>query len=505
MKNLMRGKCVGLVILSGLLLLLGTGKPATADMVSYWNFDEESGTTAYDSAGSNDGTIYGGPQRVDGHEENALDFDGVDDYVNLNNPSSLQPSGAYTISVWVYREGDGTGVFNGIVTTAKKTGTTDRGFNGYSLLYYPGGNVVRLYHDEDGAGDWKYAESNGDLALNTWYYLTAVWDNPTMILYIDGVAQPTTGSANNITYHADTESAIGQYWWNGGEGFFNGIIDEVAIYDYALSASEVWEHYQSGIPSPPGYFETGEALEKNDALYLKSDGKVYKANASGQTKMPAIGLSPKNANAEDLIEPKTVSGKVISGFTFDEEDIGKAVYVATTDGDLVVGPPADAYIQKMGIVKSEDKLLLTIDVVDLVKPSRCRASRPTSNQSIPPATHTKVVYEVEDYDEQNEFDLTNSRFTATKPGYYQVNAKVAYGPTVVGKRYHINIQKNGVGLVSSEFGGAGLLVSPLVSETLYLNANDYIEIFTYHDCDTAQVIYGGTWTALSIHKLSEIK
>ncbi len=367
MRNLFRGKCLGLIILLGLfLLLLGTGTPANADWVSYWNFDEGSGTTAYDSVGTNDGTIYG-PQWVEGHEEKALDFDGSDDYVNLSNPSSLQPSGALTISAWVYREGDGTGVFNGIVTTAKKTGTSDRGQYGYLLLYYPAENIVRFYIDEDGAGDWKYADSNGDLAPDTWHYLTAVWENPTMILYINGEAQDTTGSANKITYQASTESAIGQYWWNGTEGFFNGIIDQVAIYDHALSASEVWEHYQSGIPPLPGYFEAGEDLNKNDALCLKYDavagkGKLYKANASDEYRMPAIGLSPKATNDGELIKPETVSGEVVSGFSFATGDIGKAAYVSSAiPGKLVTDPPASPYVQRMGIIKSSEELLLTID------------------------------------------------------------------------------------------------------------------------------------------------
>lgn len=504
MKNLMRGKYSGLVILLGLfLLLLGTGKPANADLVGYWKFDEGSGTTANDSVGTNDGTIYG-PQWVDGHEETALDFDGVDDYVNLSNPSSLQPSGALTISTWVYREGDGAGVFNGIATTAKKTGTTDRGQYGYILLYYPAENIVRFYIDEDGTGDWKYADSNGDLAPNTWYYLTAVWENPTVILYINAIAQTTTGSANKITYHASTESAIGQYWWNGEEGFFNGIIDEVAIYDYALSASEVWEHYQSGIPSPPGYFEAGEALNKNDALYLKSDGKVYKANASNENEMPAIGLASKDAAAAgDLIELKTVNGKVISGFTFDSEDIGKAVYVATTDGDLVVGPPAGAYVQRMGIVKTSEQLLLTIDIVDLPKQSGCRVYL-NQAQDITQNVWTKIPFDIETHDIQNEFDsTTNHRFTATKAGYYQINVSVATWEAVEGYLY-LAIYKNGVlasYAVDRSFWPYGVGVT--LSDKLFLAANDYIEFFVKHTHAEPRIIRGTIYgTVASIHKVS---
>ncbi len=506
MKNLMRGKYSGLIILLGLfLLLLGTGKPANAAMVGYWKFDEGEGTTASDSAGTNHGTIYG-PQWVDGHEGNALDFDGVDDYVNLSNPSSLQPSGAYTISAWVYREGDGAGVFNGIATTAKKTGTTDRGCNGYSLLYYPGGKVVRLYHDEDGAGDWKYAESNGDLALNTWYYLTAVWENPTITLYINGIAQTTTGSANKITYHANTESAIGQYWWNGAEGFFSGIIDEVAIYDHALSAPEVWELYQSGVPTPPGYFEAGEALLKNDALYLNSNGKVYKTDADDWAKMPAIGLACKNApEPGDLIELETVSGKVVTGFPFDSEDIGKAVYVdKETPGQLIVGPPTEAYVQKMGIVKTSEQLLLTIDVAALPKQSAVFAHADGGRQILPVGVHNVVRFNVVTYDKQeDEYDPSTHRFTAKEAGIYSVKSIVCLSPTASVTYFWLQIYKNG-GQLIAVVGiprALGLGESYMIVGDVSLEAGEYIEIRLFPPEIPLEVAPYGSATTLSIHKI----
>lgn len=254
------------------VITLFIGAPsAFAGFIEFSNAVEALGPVAYyhldgnaDDATTNniDGTIYGATLGADGpwsslgvsaDGDTAMSFDGVNDYVDLGNSSSLQPSGAYTISAWVYREGDGIGVFNGIVTTCKKTGTLDRGQYGYSLLYDPAANIVKSYIDEDGAGDWKKADSDGDLSLNTWYYLTGVWDGSTVTLYVDGIAQTITGSANKITYHAGTESAIGQYWWNPGEGYFDGIIDEPAIFNKALTTSEIQGLYGAGtavIPEP---------------------------------------------------------------------------------------------------------------------------------------------------------------------------------------------------------------------------------------------------------------
>jgi len=57
--------------------------------ISHWKFDEGEGDIAYDSVGSNHGTIYGATWTT-GQINGALDFDGVDDYVNLENSSSIK-------------------------------------------------------------------------------------------------------------------------------------------------------------------------------------------------------------------------------------------------------------------------------------------------------------------------------------------------------------------------------------------------------------------------------
>jgi hypothetical protein len=83
-----------LVLMAGLgLVLTSVASAAEPNLVGWWTFDEGSGTTAYDSAGSNDGTIYGA-QWTSGQIGGALSFDGVDDYVDLSDIGfSLMGSG----------------------------------------------------------------------------------------------------------------------------------------------------------------------------------------------------------------------------------------------------------------------------------------------------------------------------------------------------------------------------------------------------------------------------
>jgi len=70
-------------------------------LIAHWKFDEGTGAIAYDSAGSNDGVVYGA-EWTDGVLDGALGFDGADDYVGVADDDSLTPDSALTISSWVY-------------------------------------------------------------------------------------------------------------------------------------------------------------------------------------------------------------------------------------------------------------------------------------------------------------------------------------------------------------------------------------------------------------------
>ena len=68
-----------------ILMLVGSIELYSSEPISYWKFDERSGTTAYDSIGTNDGSLINGPTWVLGQVGSALDFDGVNDYINFGN------------------------------------------------------------------------------------------------------------------------------------------------------------------------------------------------------------------------------------------------------------------------------------------------------------------------------------------------------------------------------------------------------------------------------------
>ncbi|MHC4062167.1 MAG: hypothetical protein ACYSR6_11275, partial [Planctomycetota bacterium] len=75
-------------------------------LVGWWKFDEGGGTTAYDSAGKNHGSLVNGPTWTSGRINGALGFDGSDDYVDLGNDSSLKRPLPVTVCAWINGSGN---------------------------------------------------------------------------------------------------------------------------------------------------------------------------------------------------------------------------------------------------------------------------------------------------------------------------------------------------------------------------------------------------------------
>jgi hypothetical protein len=97
------------------------------------------------------------------------------------------------------------------------------------------------------------------------------------------------------------------------------------------------------------------------------------------------------------------------------------------------------------------------------------------NQSISGATVTKVLFQTEEFDTNNNYDASNSRFTPTVAGYYQVNAMTVSSSAV---NRQCNIYKNGTGVRLGNNPQSAFWTG--VSAMVYMNGTtDYLEIYTY--------------------------
>ncbi|MCK4423656.1 MAG: hypothetical protein KAV18_06255 [Candidatus Omnitrophica bacterium] len=145
-------------------------------------------------------------------------------------------------------------------------------------------------------------------------------------------------------------------------------------------------------------------------------------------------------------------------------------------------------------------------VITTVKQSAIRVYRLSgTDQTIPTATVTKIEFNGETYDVQNEFDpVTNHRFTAKTAGKYLISASCIWETPGDGTRLTSQIFKNGAITAETEFSpGADAYPNLSISDIINLSVNDYIEIFVYQPSGSGQDIKANTDKSfLNIHKLS---
>lgn len=158
-------------------------------------------------------------------------------------------------------------------------------------------------------------------------------------------------------------------------------------------------------------------------------------------------------------------------------------------------------------------------IIDFNHQSRARAYR-NATQTITNNSWTKIQYNSESFDEKNEFDSgTNYRFTAKETGYYQVNARAEFDFSSLGtpgnnySYINIAIYKDGsvysygskLGLNNNDYSFYAIKNNnaPVVSDIVYLEAGQYIEIYIFQNTGSNyDIISGSANTYVSIHKIS---
>jgi len=214
---------------------------ALSGPVAYWALDDGAGIVALDSSGNAiDGVVVGEPLWVGGMLDGALELDGVDDYVDCGNPAVLDfGTGDFTISAWIK-----------LTATERATVFAKGGDNGGGIRYTlamgeSNDNQMTLTTDDDSTK----AQTRGATVVNdgAWHHVVGMREGNTGFVYVDGVLDGTeelpegydlSGSSQAnalIGAITDARDATGATL----EKFFAGTIDDVRVYDRALSDSEV--------------------------------------------------------------------------------------------------------------------------------------------------------------------------------------------------------------------------------------------------------------------------
>jgi hypothetical protein len=226
-----------LICLFILIVVLGTAGSAWAELVGYWRLDEGSGTIAYDSSGhGNDGTIMGDPQWVAGKNGMALDFDGTEDYIDIGLGAGdyfATLNSGLSVAAWINRASTGT----------------------YDIAFGAGRNPVGTTAGDDNNG-WKFGIDSGDVVKFTtlgildytstvgvpvgeWSHIAATFNEAgtELKVYLNGEYQETisgSGPANPAT--GLYAVGFGGTW---ALEFFDGMLDEVRVYNHVLTDPEI--------------------------------------------------------------------------------------------------------------------------------------------------------------------------------------------------------------------------------------------------------------------------
>ncbi len=215
---------------------------STDGLVGWWKFDETNGTVAYDSSGNgNDGNLTNGPTWTTGKIGGALSFDGVDDFVEVSS-RKWTLNNTFTVSLWYFNQKD-----PGAIGTP------------FSLSWGEGMDEILLYLIDSKIRFYIH-KSGGNYATRFRSSLDSTWNNivcsgsggiteSNVNIFLNGNSvssnYSTSGTPSLLSDEQNRTLRIGRR--NTADPYYNkGLIDDVRIYDRALSAEEVQALYNLG-------------------------------------------------------------------------------------------------------------------------------------------------------------------------------------------------------------------------------------------------------------------
>ncbi len=218
------------------------GAPLDTGLVGHWTFDEGSGATAYDRSGNgNNGTLINAPVWISGINGGALQFNGNNSYVNIPDPVSgildFDINSNFTLSAWVNPNNLGNQPF--IIDKRHSFGGPISGYTFY--LEFTGFPSLRLGNGSVANG---YSAGGGPYAIGTWHYYTiSVNRTGNATFYADGT-QLGTANVSGFGDIGGVQSIFIGTKDATASNTLNGLIDDVRVYNRALSASEIAELYR---------------------------------------------------------------------------------------------------------------------------------------------------------------------------------------------------------------------------------------------------------------------
>jgi len=261
----MKTKVTSLILFSIVGLSSIVAQVPVNGLVGYWPFN---GNADDESGNGNNGTIYGASLTTDrfGNANSAYNFDGSDDYIFIGQsvPGVLQCTDGITISAWI-KPNNFPHIMGGIIASQNDFNNT-----GYSLFVnnycfdgggVPGGIHFQMMNTSSGYYSYcydTYGYTTISVPLSMWTHVVAVWSGgDRVIMYFNNIKVadwmewpgPISYSSNNIFTIGKHDSTMNTD--GGNNRYFNGVIDNIRIYNRALGSIEIYSLYNEGSCNQP--------------------------------------------------------------------------------------------------------------------------------------------------------------------------------------------------------------------------------------------------------------
>ena len=264
------------------------------DLVSYWALNGTAGTVN-DSLGLNNGTNNGATRGVAGIINNAFTFDG-NDYVVVSETPSLDISDVITLQAWVYSSGR---------TDYDYFFGKQESHTGYELAIASNGNLSFAIGTTEFQG--------GLLPTGEWVHAVGVYNGSDMKVYING---EYTSTAKTGAIPLNNGNVVFGRWPSSAAHFFNGKLDELAIWNRPLTSEEVTQLYNEGNgityeepeegDTTPPYFTNGTPTNQT---IVYGTALNYNINATDEIEFGCFDINDTinfNINCSGYLENNTL-------------------------------------------------------------------------------------------------------------------------------------------------------------------------------------------------------
>lgn len=294
MKGVIQMKTVCSITLAALscffFVSMALSQTYSTGILSYWKFDEGSGLTASDEIGTNDGTLHN-TTWVAGKVGNALNFNGTNSYVltTFNPHTLIGDSHSYSMVFW----------FNQAETVVKQ------GIIAVTWVTWP---IQRFYFINEGGYNYRVGFGNQFStvfqlptdSVNTWTNIAIVYDA--------SISEINVYQNSNLVftyyYTGDAVTPDGQLYFSEAGGVtannypFQGALDEVAVYNRALTYEEIQKHYENSLK--------GLGYEMVVAIDIKPGSEPNSINLGSAGVVPVAILSSESFDAT-TVDPTTIA------------------------------------------------------------------------------------------------------------------------------------------------------------------------------------------------------